>query len=152
MPRAPKMKRVAGSKCRVKASIVHAKGQQQQSIGAAASRRKCVLERQRRGTQRTATLHCQLQRGELIIQSFAECCRTLLLRRRGTVLATQAFGDDGTKAYQAFLDMVPARCQLAAGSGARRRRPERRVRRVFEQKTQTPRTRRYGLVRHVILG
>ena len=76
------------------------------------------------------------------MQSFAECHGNTLLGRRGTVLASQAFGDDRTKTCQAFLDMVPARRPLAAGSGARGRRRARSVQRVFGRKTQTPRTRR----------
>jgi hypothetical protein len=69
------------------------------------------------------------------MQTFAECHGSMLLGRRGTVLASQAFGDYGSKARQAFLDMVPAWRPLAAGSGARRRRPERRARSVFVRKT-----------------
>ena len=121
----------------MKASTLYAKGQQQQCSRVAASHRKRALKRQRSDTKRAATFGSEWQRGELVMRSFAECHGSTLLGRRGTVLASQAFGDDGTKARQAFLDMVPARRPLAAGSGARRRRPdpERRVHTVFGAQT-----------------
>ena len=75
--------------------------------------------------------------------AFAECHGNTLLGRRGTVLDSQTFGDAGTNARQAFLDIVPAQRQLAACSGARRRRQERRVQLVFGAQTKTTPTRRY---------
>ena len=128
--------------CHVKASKLYAKGQQQQCSHVAASHRKRAPKRQRSGTTRAATLGSEWQRGELVMRSFAECHGSTLLGRRGTMLISQAFGDDGTKACQAFLDMVPSRGPLAAGSGARRRRPERRVQLVFGAQTKTTQTRR----------
>ena len=73
------------------------------------------------------------------ITAVASCAS---IERRRTVWPNQGSKVDGSKARRPCTDMLSAIRQQRAGSGARARRQERRVRTVFGRKTKTDRVKR----------
>ena len=111
VPRAPRMRRVAGSTCRLKASIVYPKGQHQQCSGAATSRRKYAPERQRSSLYSPRPRANQRRRGELTKPSFAECHETLSSAAAAPCQTLSA----STTLKAKLVSATPTWCRAGAG-------------------------------------